>query len=353
MAAGAGDRDREGAVRSSRTTFDDAGEIDEQRAVLELRRGEARQHRLGLGAEAEVDVEPGEVAHGLRPRLVELAHELAPERRQLGRERQPVRPAADVEPVVGDADGGDGGLGRLRAGVAPVAVVDGGRLDLLMVGKGEADQLLRRRRGRVGVRVRGGLRRVGLLLAIGQLDHALARRALDLADQELFRRRDRRRFAQRARLRGFGRRLRRRRLRVGPIADVEREVARADEGGADPAVAAEIDVDRRRVRPDLDPHVADPAARDLVEGALGAEVEPLAGEDDGCAALGGLERPFGRRLDRHDDAGEAVVLAAADRAAFGREDRRGGAEQRREADRYGFHAARLCLEARSAPSSSL
>ncbi len=97
----------------------------------------------------------------------------------------------------------------------------------------------------------------------------------------------------------------------------------------------------------------DPGLRQLVEDAAGAEGELLAGEDDGGAVRAGLERPLGGRLDGHHDAAEARVLAAADRPAFGRQRGR-GADERREAEGGGAdHAARLCLEALSAPSSSL
>ena len=66
---GQGRRDGERPVGRGRAALDGAGQVDQQRAVLELRRGvEAGEQRLGLGAEAEADVEPGEVAQAGRGR---------------------------------------------------------------------------------------------------------------------------------------------------------------------------------------------------------------------------------------------------------------------------------------------
>ena len=99
----------------------------------------------------------------------------------------------------------------------------------------------------------------------------------------------------------------------------------------------------------------DAGARDPVVDALGGEGEQFAGEAQGGAAVGGLERPFGRRVDGEDDAGEAVVLATADGAAFGGGGGGGAGREGEEprAQAGADHAARLCLEARSAPASSL
>jgi hypothetical protein len=188
---------------------------------------------------------------------------------------------------------------------------------------------------------------------VRQPDEALVGGPLDLAEQDLLGGGDDSGLAARSVFVGFHERRRRGRGDGVAIGHVEGEIAGADEGGADPAVAAEIDGDGGARGVGRGGHRQDAAARDPVEGAVGAEVEPAAGEAQDGALGAGLERPLGRRLDGQDDAGEAVVLAAADRPAFGGGQRGGAAEERREAEGGGPHAARLCLEARSAPSSSL
>jgi hypothetical protein len=233
----------------------------------------------------------------------------------------------------------------------------------------------------------------------GELDQPLGRGALDLFDQDLLGRGDRLVLA--GELRGLGRglvlRLRRserpgiggrsgldpgrglcRCLRhgeargrpvlagargLGPgqergrvaVLHVEREVARADEARADPAVAAELHADRgARVGPlGLDREHA--RARHAQEDLAGGEIERAAREEQRRAPSAGLERPFGRRLDGHHDAREIRMLARTDRPALLRRGRprEGGQRDAEPQCRPRDHAARLCLVARIASSSAL
>ena len=237
VAARAGGVGGERAAGEKRAALDGAGEVGEEGAVLDGGVGEGGEERLGLGAEAEADVEPGEVAHRLGVRRVELAHELAGERGHLGGEGEAVRPGADVEAGVLEADRGRAGPG-FGAGGAGVAVVDGGRGDLVVAGEGGEDA------GRVLGRAGGGGGGIGGGVGGGEADDALIRRALDLLDEHGFGARHRLGLAG---LAGFGRlggRLGewRGRGRGGvAVGDVEGEVLGADEGGADAAVAAEIE----------------------------------------------------------------------------------------------------------------
>ena len=247
--------------------------------------------------------------------LVELADELAAEDRQLRGKRQAVGPGADVEPVVGEAERRGPPPRPPGAGIAAVAVEDGGGFDLvLLVERPRGFRLAPPARARSGWRCgrpgggcrrRGGRRgrRRGHRRAAAPVGDSTTRpwsaaRSI-WRSSSLLGAVDGARLARGA---GLGRLGGSRSGGTGrggvAVGDVEREVARADEGGADPAVAAEVDGDRGAGGVGAGADRRDPGLRDLVEDLVGVEDELLAGKCRLARPARGLERPFGGRLDR-------------------------------------------------------
>ncbi len=342
---------------------------------MRVRLPEGAERSLGLETEAEMQVEAGEIEDGLWVGRVELDDDPPPQCSDLLGHRRTVRPAGDVEGGVFEAYGP--GLCLLRSVRVAAAglVIDGARADLVMVEK-------RRNAVRTGVPrlgdvlighggdIPGGDGRRALALArtlVGrvdlrdfgaQLDHALTRGALELAYQDLFGGGDGVALAFRPGDCALDRREERAvgatgGLRGVLVRHVEREIAAADEGGADTAVAAKRDLQHGCAADFGGGDGRDPRRRDALEDPRGVEPETTPRERQARAVARGLERPLGGRIDSQHEPGEALVLAAAHRAALRGERRAARHERGGDQRRAGLHAARLSLEARSAPSSSL
>ena len=95
VVAGAGASTASGPSGVHGAPLDRAREIDEEGAILDRRRGEGGEERLGLGAEAEADVEPREVAHRRRGSARRTrSTSWRPSSGDLRGQRQAVRPGA-------------------------------------------------------------------------------------------------------------------------------------------------------------------------------------------------------------------------------------------------------------------